>query len=418
MLQTNKIYNTDCMGLLKDIDDCSVDILYTDPPYNMGSRYYIDEQGHYCFVGSGSDFMNQWDAMDGRWWYEYFQHAFRVTKYGGWVIMHNIDRQSDMWTYYARRAGFDVTQKLYWLFLTNFPKAPDITLDIDKALGVDRTKVGERDVYKPSGSGMYAWNVVQDGKDYSGTYDLTEATSDLAKKYDGYHYGQGALKQICEEILVFRKPMPNKETTYQALVKFEEGNSKFHPPLLNIKLTSITPMKGLERLEDRWTPQMVIMKDITEPLIKSVGNLNAYKIVDTIHKVEYEDIDIPYRYQPKTSKSEREEGLDNFETKTKQMAGRNSLLDENGKDKWASSAKNIHPTPKPLALCKWVIQLFALPDRNKMLILDTFTGQGSIPRAAKEEGCQYIGSEINPEYYELALAKLAYVDNKKELTLF
>jgi len=96
-LESNVIHNMDCLEGMKQLDATSINILYTDPPYNMNSRYRINPStGHYEFIGKGSDFMAKWDAMDGLWWDEYFKEAYRILKHGGFIIMHNIDRQSDM----------------------------------------------------------------------------------------------------------------------------------------------------------------------------------------------------------------------------------------------------------------------------------------------------------------------------------
>ena len=35
MIDVNKIYNIDCLEGLKKIDDKSVDLIFTDPPYNI-----------------------------------------------------------------------------------------------------------------------------------------------------------------------------------------------------------------------------------------------------------------------------------------------------------------------------------------------------------------------------------------------
>ena len=36
MLELNKIYCGDCLELMKQIDDKSIDLIVTDPPYNTG----------------------------------------------------------------------------------------------------------------------------------------------------------------------------------------------------------------------------------------------------------------------------------------------------------------------------------------------------------------------------------------------
>lgn len=62
-----------------------------------------------------------------------------------------------------------------------------------------------------------------------------------------------------------------------------------------------------------------------------------------------------------------------------------------------SGEKKIHPTQKPVALYDWIIQNYCA-DAN--LLLDTHVGSGSSRIAAAKAGKQFIGFEIDPEYYE------------------
>ena len=39
MLGKNKIYNMDCVEFLKSIDESSVDLIVSSPPYNIGIDY-------------------------------------------------------------------------------------------------------------------------------------------------------------------------------------------------------------------------------------------------------------------------------------------------------------------------------------------------------------------------------------------
>jgi site-specific DNA-methyltransferase (adenine-specific) len=59
--------------------------------------------------------------------------------------------------------------------------------------------------------------------------------------------------------------------------------------------------------------------------------------------------------------------------------------------------ENIHPCQKPIKLYDWIIQNYCA-DAN--LILDTHVGSGSSRIAAAKAGKQFIGFEIDPEYYE------------------
>ena len=59
----------------------------------------------------------------------------------------------------------------------------------------------------------------------------------------------------------------------------------------------------------------------------------------------------------------------------------------------------IHPTQKPIQLYKWLLANYATPD---MKIIDTHLGSGSSAIAAYDFGCDFVGCEIDKEYYESA----------------
>lgn len=61
--------------------------------------------------------------------------------------------------------------------------------------------------------------------------------------------------------------------------------------------------------------------------------------------------------------------------------------------------KRIHPTQKPVALYAWLLQNYAPPGSS---ILDTHLGSGSSALAAYELGYDFLGIEIEDEYYRLA----------------
>lgn len=58
-----------------------------------------------------------------------------------------------------------------------------------------------------------------------------------------------------------------------------------------------------------------------------------------------------------------------------------------------------HPSPKPIALMRWLIRHSTQPGD---LILDPFTGSGSTGVAAILEGRRFIGIELDPAYAEIA----------------
>jgi site-specific DNA-methyltransferase (adenine-specific) len=64
----------------------------------------------------------------------------------------------------------------------------------------------------------------------------------------------------------------------------------------------------------------------------------------------------------------------------------------------------VHPTQKPLALMKWIIETYTQPND---IILDPFAGSGTTLVACAELGRKYIGIEISPEYCNLIERRLA-----------
>lgn len=56
-----------------------------------------------------------------------------------------------------------------------------------------------------------------------------------------------------------------------------------------------------------------------------------------------------------------------------------------------------HPTVKPLALMRYLCRLVCPPDG---IVLDPFCGSGTTLEAARLEGFQAIGCELNPEYIQ------------------
>jgi len=75
--------------------------------------------------------------------------------------------------------------------------------------------------------------------------------------------------------------------------------------------------------------------------------------------------------------------------------------------------KKIHPTQKPVKLYKWLLRNYAQPDFK---ILDTHVGSASSLIAFEDYGCEYVGFEIDKDYYNSALKRLN--QHKAQLTIF
>lgn len=75
--------------------------------------------------------------------------------------------------------------------------------------------------------------------------------------------------------------------------------------------------------------------------------------------------------------------------------------------------KRIHPCHKPILLYSKLISDFGFPSCK---ILDTHVGGGSSRIAAKKANCEFVGFEIDPEYYEKQEKR--YTDFTSQLLLF
>jgi len=81
--------------------------------------------------------------------------------------------------------------------------------------------------------------------------------------------------------------------------------------------------------------------------------------------------------------------------------------------KKADNEDRFHPTQKPVRLYDWILMNFAKPND---LILDTHLGSGSSRIAAYKGGFNFVGFEIDQEYYEKQEKR--FNDFKSQLRLF
>lgn len=67
------------------------------------------------------------------------------------------------------------------------------------------------------------------------------------------------------------------------------------------------------------------------------------------------------------------------------------------------SEGKIHPTQKPVKLYQWLLENYAEPGQR---ILDTHLGSGSSAIAAHYFGCDFVGIELDPDYFAAAKARI------------
>jgi site-specific DNA-methyltransferase (adenine-specific) len=120
-------------------------------------------------------------------------------------------------------------------------------------------------------------------------------------------------------------------------------------------------------------------------------------------------------YVAKASKSERNKGLDVFETK--QTIGGGGTYNEEAGAKYGSikaEGKNFHPTVKPIKLMQYLVKMITPPNG---IVLDPFCGSGTTGVACKLDGFQFVGLEQDPEYFRIAEARINNTEVEKETQL-
>lgn len=77
--------------------------------------------------------------------------------------------------------------------------------------------------------------------------------------------------------------------------------------------------------------------------------------------------------------------------------------------------KYNHPTIKPLNIIKNFINNSS---NENDIVLDCFCGSGTTCVAAKETGRRFIGMEINPKYYKIAVDRLNGINANGQTSIF
>ena len=184
-----KLYHGDCLEVMKQIPDNSVDTIITDPPYGLE------------FMGK------EWDSFSNNtnfhnWNMEWAKEALRIAKPGAILMAFGGSRTYHRLTCALEDAGWQIRDCIMWVYGSGFPKSHNISKAIDKAAGAKRQKIG---VAKGVVKQNPAWNGTAAGRKENylkPEYDLTVPATPEAKLWDGYGT---ALKPAYEPIVLVMK---------------------------------------------------------------------------------------------------------------------------------------------------------------------------------------------------------------------
>lgn len=119
-----KLIKGDCLEIMKTLPDCSVDLIVTSPPYNIGKMHSNRLQfGTY----SGND-MKELDYQ--AWQIEVLNECFRVLKDGG----------SMFYNHKVRIKNGKAIHPLEWVLKSKFLLKQEITWDMGKSANCDKIR--------------------------------------------------------------------------------------------------------------------------------------------------------------------------------------------------------------------------------------------------------------------------------------
>ena len=375
----------DCVEILRSFPDNSIDSIVCDPPYGIG------------FMGKDWDHSVPTE--------EWARECFRVLKHGGHIVAFGATRAIHRMVCALEDEGFEIRDMINWLYFSGFPKSMDISKQIDKMKGVEREVIGiDHDFQRrnPNNTGIGAGNIAGAGDNYKKSNlagMITKPATEEAQYWEGWGT---ALKPAQEPAILCRKPIEKGLNVSENVLKWATG-------AINIDACRFgygdPCWVGTNQYEDQRGKSFTMSRSQLSSTSVSLppASLNYF------HDLGRWPANI---YQcAKPSRSERETGLDDLQSKKGHEAvhrkeGTAGLDNPRaGAGRTASEVKNFHPTVKPTKLMAWLCRLLT-PKGG--IVLDTFLGSGTTGVSASMEGFKFIGTEMNPEYCDIALQRIKH----------
>jgi len=426
----------DCLEVLPTLPANSVDAVITDPPYLLEFMGKDFDSQHKDLKGDNDgQRMQEWHK---RW----AKAVLRVLKPGGYLLAFGGSRTSHRLTCALEDAGFYVNDMLLHLFGSGFPKGKSCLKPSYEAiilcskpgprslpLGIDECRVETKGATQrpPLSTNKHdgycrPWN------------ENEEAREACEKRRQEAHDKRDIISRWPANLILQHPPECKKVGVKKvkgatAVEENRDGKvhnkiyGKFNKPARDNQ--GYTDQDGLETI-DAWEcaddcpvkaferfgeskPKagrtgkrggkegMFGQKGIGSPEQETtwpedVGGTPAR----FFNQFQATEDDLRFMYCSKASRREREEGLEGL---AKKACG--SMEDD--AYEWPDGRNvqraNIHPTVKPLAVVSWLIKL-ACPEGG--LVLDPFMGSGTTGKACKNVGRNFLGIEMNPEYFLIA----------------
>jgi site-specific DNA-methyltransferase (adenine-specific) len=470
-LPIDSIICNDALKYLSIFPENSIDAIITDPPYGlefMGKEWdkfggkpvgknYNGNGGMKRYFKGNKPIYN-WDMeIYQKFSYDWSKKVIRVIKPGGHMLVFGGTRTYHRMVCGIEDAGFEIRDCIQWLYGSGFPKNLDISKQIDKMKNAKRKIISvnpnqrlnkpKRDVYDAGIRGKKC--------------NITIPATLEAKQWDGWGTG---LKPANEPIVLARKPISEKNIALNIL---KWGTGGINIDECRIPLNGEKPPSGsakrvfksnkytdekiygdnkITSLQGRYPANVILDENAAKILDDQTGNLTSGYMVpgqkrnkslgcggyhddfpdEATRNGTYGDSGGPSRffYCAKASKSERDFGLEDLNYKYFGQSGGSQQALKEGKTEYLQKnhiglnvikkVKNNHPTVKPIKLMEYLVKLIT---KENMVILDPFIGSGTTAIACIKLNRRFIGIEKEPEYVEIANARIKPFLNQKKLNI-
>jgi DNA modification methylase len=421
------VYHGDCIEVMRQLPDNSVDAVVTDPPYGLGfmgkdwdsvgalaSRPASAEKhdNAYPRTGKGKAAV----TFDGNgfqlWFTEVATEALRILKPGGHLLAFGGTRTWHRLAVAIEDAGFEVRDSMAWMYGSGFPKSLDVSKAIDKRAGAEREVVGKSNrCIGPSQMGDNGIGTFKESN-WAESNNITAPATPAAEQWQGWGT---ALKPAHEPIVVARKPLIG--TVAENVLTHGTGALNIDGCRIAGEVPSVPqPVFGvasgvtdfgagtgrngsMSQATGRWPANVILDESQAAELDKQSGVLSS-----GAHRKDYEF----------------DEGSTQTQTSFVQgMAGKTRSYrveaSTGGASRFFYVAKankkerpNVdgiaHPTVKPMALMRYLVRLVTPPGGT---VLEPFAGSGTTIEACVIEGFNCIAIEREADYLPLIEARLS-----------
>ena len=413
------ITNANIKEWARDYDGPQFDGILCDPPYELG------------FMGKS------WDSSGIAFDKDMWADILKLLKPGGHLLAFSGSRTYHRMAVAIEDAGFEIRDMIEWVYGSGFPKSLNIGKAVDKLQGNERQEY-IAPIAKPDSDCWGIPNNKSDGSYQESSYNTNvqnvNVGAGMRRHTKGTSEWEGwgtALKPAHEPCVLARKPIEG--TVANNVLKHGTGGLNIDGTRVGVGAKKWSEPKGgiwsdsvdngatlqdnplgrfpanlihdgsdeVEAVFPQTNPSKAGGKSGVDP-----GMWAGKKLTDRGGHNDNGGSASRFFYTAKSSKSERNAGLEGFEDV---LGG--SL--EGGNDKRKGDrpqlqlTKNHHPTVKPLSLTKYLATLIKPPTGGRLLV--PFSGSGSEMIGALQAGWEYVeGVELTEEYIPIAEARIKY----------